>query len=133
MSNIVPDGVSLGQIITSVAEVRAAWGDNFIIEDDPEIEPTVSFGNDPRVVYTHDAIYVRVSRAIVMGPRAELSEWVKIEEPTVGAMKATERVTGDVSKAAALLAAMTGAPNIEVEKLKASDMNRIGSILGNFY
>jgi|GEM_PF-5611850 len=120
-------------------EVRAAWGDLLTIPPaDPEGaqvdgEPGgVLFAGNPRVAITEGAIYVKLRKPVKAGENVELTDVLRITEPTVQVLRQADRHKTEMEKGIALLAAICGVPHVEIDRMVASDFALCGEVLGAF-
>lgn len=96
--------------ITDPKVVAEFWGDDF-----------VQFTGNPRIIITEECLYLKLKNRVTNPTEAGSTDLIKINEPTVGEMKAMDSVKGDVSKLASLLETLAGLTSVDVNKMKASD------------
>ncbi len=130
----IPAGV---QQLTTVEEVEAAWDDLFTLtlnmgEEGGETPKTFKFANNKRVAITAEAIFVKLRKPIKAGKDLELTDVLRIKEPTVGDIRLTDKYKGDIEKSICLLGAVCGIPNAEINNMPASDLTLLGEVIGAF-
>lgn len=134
--------------LTTYEEVYAAWGGVLTVapEDiDPEEQEMeeseeggtkpkgiVLFAGNDRVAITAEAVYVKLRKAVHSGPRAELSDLLRIPEPTVNELKMTDRHKGDIAKAVCLLTSVCGIPAAEANGMGAGDFRLCSEVVSAF-
>ena len=126
----LPDGVVQ---LTTVEDVEQAWGDLLTYETGGETEPkAVRFADNSRVAIAADAVYVKLRRPLKAGPNLELTDVLRISEPTVGHIRLTDRYKGEVEKAICLLTSICAIPNAEIDNMVGSDMALCGEVVNAF-
>lgn len=125
----LPEGL---RQLTTVEEVKQAWGDLFVYTPEDSGIEEVAFANNPRVAITAEAVFVQLRRPIKAGPNVELTDVLRIAEPTVQDVRATDRYKGDIEKAICLLSTVAQIPNAAVDRMAASDMKLCGDVIDSF-
>lgn len=129
--------------LTTIEEIKAAWGKTFIqeiegelfsplgrIEEGEDGKPTIRL--HPWVTIAPDAVYVEVTRPIRCGKDLVETTLVRIDEPNHSNMKAGDRVIGEMAKAGAILSSICNIPSADMDRITVRDFNRLGQVIGAF-
>jgi hypothetical protein len=106
--------------LTNKETVVELWGEEF-----------ERLSENPRVVFLENEIRVRLEAEVKLAS-GETTKVLTLREPTVGDLKATDAVKGDVTKSAALLAACADLPDAVVSKMPGSDFVLVNKVIGAF-
>lgn len=106
--------------LTNKETVVELWGEEF-----------ERLSENPRVVFLENEIRVRLKAEVKLAS-GETTKVLMLREPTVGDLKATDAVKGDVTKSAALLASCADLPDAVVSKMPGSDFVLVNKVIGAF-
>jgi hypothetical protein len=106
--------------LTNKETVVELWGEEF-----------ERLSENPRVVFLENEIRVRLKAEVKLAS-GETTKVLTLREPTVGDLKATDAVKGDVTKSAALLASCADLPDAVVSKMPGSDFVLVNKVIGAF-
>lgn len=96
------------------------WGEDFL-----------PLAENHRVKFGMDSIFVTL-KSPVKNVDGEETKVVELKEPTVAVMKSIDGAKGEVTKAAVLLASMSGVPNASFNTVKASDFMLLNKVVAAF-
>jgi hypothetical protein len=106
--------------LTNKETVVELWGEEF-----------ERLSENPRVVFLENEIRVRLKAEVKLAS-GETTKVLTLREPTVGDLKATDAVKGDVTKSAVLLASCADLPDAVVSKMLGSDFVLVNKVIGAF-